>query len=186
MQDFLQKVNQVAYKETEITGMPLIGHVDLAKEKGIELAKKLGADTGVVEAGTLLMDCMIGQAIKEGRQPEHVQMSLEKTNELLASSDLTEDIKENIRRSVLEHHGVEKFFSLESEIVANADCYRFASVAGFVCALRYLRPTMPFKEVIALISSKVDEKWGIITLQEVRSELSPDYEIIKQLLRSLN
>ncbi len=165
--------------------MPLIGHVDLAKEKGIELAKKLGADESVVEAGTLIMDCMIGQAIKEGRQPEHIQMSLEKTNELLASSDLTEQIKENIRHCVLEHHGVEKFFSLESEIVANADCYRFVSVQGFVCALRYLRPTMPFEEVIALIKSKVEEKWGIISLEEVKSELSPQHQLIKKILTNL-
>ncbi len=38
------------------------------------LTKDLGANVDIVEAATLLMDCQIGQALKEGRLKDHVEM----------------------------------------------------------------------------------------------------------------
>ena len=41
------------------------------KEK--KLLKKLGANIDIVEAGTLLMDCALGRALKENRLKDHVK-----------------------------------------------------------------------------------------------------------------
>jgi len=184
MEKFLEEARKLAYGEVERTGMPVKLHVDLATEVGKRLAKVLGASVDIVEAGTLLMDCAIGQSLKENRQNEHVQMSLEKTNELLNQFSLSEVDKENIRHCVLEHHGVNKFYSKESEIVCNADCYRFTSIKGFTFAVRYLRD-MSFSDLVKLLKNKADEKWNAISLEIVRKELELQHELISEILKEL-
>lgn len=185
MEKFLVEARKLAYDEVEKTGMPVKMHVDLATEVGKRLAQELGANIDVVEAGTLLMDCLIGQSLKENRRSEHVQMSLDKTNELLNNSSLSEEEKENIRHCVSEHHGVDKFYSLESEIVCNADCYRFTSIKGFSFSMRYLRE-MPFKDLVNLLGEKVEEKWNAISLDVVKKELIPQHEALVEMLKGLS
>jgi hypothetical protein len=184
MDKLLKKSRDLAYAEVERTGMPLKQHVDLSYSVGTRIAEEQGANVKIVQIGTLLMDCMIGQALKENRLGDHVQMSLDKTNELLVETDIKDEDKELIRRCVLEHHGVEKFHSLESEICANADCFRFASIKGFSFALRYLRD-MPFPDLVKLLRNKVEEKWGVVTISTVREELKPQYETICKILDNL-
>lgn len=184
MKDFLPQAKKLAYDEVERTGMPVKLHVDLAREVGKRLAQELGANIDIVEAGTLLMDCMIGQAIKEGRLADHIKMSFDKANELLNQFSLSDKEKENIRHCILEHHGAKKFYSLESEICANADCYRFTSVKGFAYAMRYLRE-MPFEDLIKLLENKVDEKWGVLSLDNCKQELAPQHEVINKFLMNL-
>lgn len=181
---FLETVRNFAYAEVERTGMPLREHVDLATEVGKKLARKLNANVDIVEIGTYLMDCMIGQALKKGRLQDHVQMSLDKTNELLRNSELSEEAKENIRHCVSEHHGAKKFFSPESEICCNADCYRFTSVKGFMYAVKFMRE-MPFLDLVKLLENKVEEKWGLVSLDVCRKELEPEHDILIKLLSKL-
>ena len=184
MKDFLQQARKLAYDEVDETGMPLKLHVDLACEVGKRLAKELGANVDIVEAGTLLMDCLIGKAIKEGRLPEHTQMSLDKANELLEQSNLSDKDKENIRHCISEHHGMDKFYSLESEICCNADCYRFTSVKGFSYAMRYLRD-MPFEDLIKLLRNKVDEKWNVLSIDICKNELESQHKVLESFLIEL-
>ena|SRR3989344_4017991 len=185
MEKFLIEARKLAYGEVEKTGMPVKVHVDLATEVGKRLAKELGANIDIVEAGTLLMDCALGQALKENRQSEHVKMSADKANELLDQSSLSKKEKENILYCVMEHHGVGKFFSLESEICCNADCYRFASIKGFGFALRYLRD-MPFEDLIKLLTEKFLEKWKAVSLDIVKKELTSQRQAIFEMLQGLS
>lgn len=182
MEKFLEEARKLTYGEIEKNGVPSKYQIDVAIEAGKRLAKELGVNTDVVEAGTLLMDCMLGQAIKENRQSEHVQISLEKTNELLNSSSLSLNEKENIRHCVLEHHGVKKFYSRESEVVCNADCYKFVSIRGFGVTLRYTRD-MPIGDLITLLKNKADEKWKAISIPKVKKELSSQHKTIIKILK---
>jgi hypothetical protein len=184
MKELIKKAEELAYAEVESTGMPLKQHIDLSRIKGKKLAEQLNADVDVVEVGTLLMDCVIGQAINEGKLLEHVQMCLDKGEELISSSSVSDDVKENIRHCISEHHGVSKFHSIESEICCNADCYRFISVAGFMYAVRYLRD-MPFEDLIILLTKKVHEKWALVSLDNCKEELEPQYQTILKLLEDL-
>ncbi|MCR4330205.1 MAG: hypothetical protein NUV65_06710 [Candidatus Roizmanbacteria bacterium] len=184
MKDFLELARKFGYEEVERTGMPLKLHVDLACQVGKRLAEILGANVEIVEIGTLLMDCMIGQAIKQGKLNEHIRMSAEKADELLSHSNLSSKDKENIRHCVLEHHGADKFYSLESEICCNADCYRFTSVKGFSYAMRYMRE-MPFVDMVNLLENKVAEKWGLVSLDICKKELSPQHSVLKSFLKKL-
>jgi len=184
MEEFLIEVKKLAYSESEKTGMPIKQHIDLATETSIRLANDLKADANIVEAGTLLMDCMIGQALKENRLADHVDMSLKKAQELFETSSLSQEEKDNISHCILEHHGAEKFYSVESEICCNADCYRFASIKGFMFATRYLRE-MPFNDLVNRLKEKVNEKQNAITQDIVKKELEPEYIIINELLKKL-
>ena len=184
MEDFLNEARKLAYSESEKTKMPVKLHIDLATEKGISLAKNLGANEKIVEAGTLLMDCALGQALKENRREDHVTMSADKANELLSKFSLTEEEKENIRHCVLEHHGAEKFYSLESEICCNADCYRFASTRGFFSYVKDSRD-MSFEDLVVLLKNKADEKWNAISIDMVKKELEPEYKLIVEILKHL-
>lgn len=184
MKDFIKAARDFALAEQERTSMPLLQHINLSSEVGIRLSKKLNANTQIVEAGTYLMDCMIGQALKEGRLADHIKMSADKASELLESSDLQTEDKENIKHCVLEHHGVSKFFSIESEICCNADCYRFISIKGFTYAMRFLRE-MPFEDLVSLLENKSKEKWNALTLKECRDELEQQYKIICEFLKEL-
>ena len=185
MENFLIEARKLAYGEVERTGMPVKMHVDLATKVGKNIAKKLGANVDIVETGTLLMDCYIGQALRENRRSDHVKMSLEKASEIIDKSSLSEVDKENIRHCILEHHGVGKFYSLESEICCNADCYRFTSIKGFCFALRYTRD-MPFEDLIKLLKEKVDEKWNAISLDIVKKELTSEHQILVDILKGLS
>lgn len=185
MENFLIEARKLAYSETEKNGTPPIPIMNLSTEVGKKIAKEMGANIDIVEAGTLLMDCALGQALKENRREEHIKMSVEKAKELLDKSFISSEEKENIRHCVLEHHGVGKFYSLESEICCNADCYRFVSVKGFSFQVRYGRD-MTFEEMVSLLKEKADEKWNAISLPAVREELTPEYQIILETLKYLS
>lgn len=162
---------------------PISVHVYLSMNKAIQLAKTLNADVEIVTIGTLLMDCEIGKAIKEGRIKDHVQLSLEKTRSLLDKySELDKDVRLNIEKCVEQHHGVEKFHSIESEICCNADCYRFASTKGVALGIRYFRD-YEFEELLTLLESKLVEKHNAITLDSCKKELDPQYPMLKEYFR---
>lgn len=184
MESLLKTARELAYGEVEKTGMPLKLHIDLSCEKAKELAKELGANVDIVEVGTLLMDSVLGKAISEGRISDHVEMCLEKANELLEQSQIDEETKENIRHCVSEHHGVDNFHSIESEICCNADCYRFASIKGFFYTVRFLRE-MPLEDFIKLLRNKFDEKRNALTLDACKEELKEEIPTIENFISQL-
>lgn len=185
MDKLLQRLREFAYSEVERTEMPIKMHVDLATAKGVELAKQLNANAKIVEAGTLMMDCVLGDAIKEGRVKDHVEMCYQKTKEIFSEfEDISDKNKENIFQCVKQHHGSDKFHSLESEICCNADCYRFVSTKGFIISVRFLRD-MSFDEMVELVSNKVGEKWSALTLDVCKKELQPQYQTILEVLSKL-
>ncbi|MBN2100601.1 hypothetical protein JW710_01755 [Candidatus Dojkabacteria bacterium] len=190
MKNFLEVAKDFAYTECARVGPPPRQHIDLPMGAALKLAKELESkgqlvNTNIVRAGICLMDCMIGEALEQGRLEDHVKMSLEKANELMAQSDVGEEAKENIRHCILEHHGVKKFYSIESEICCNADCYKFASVEGFIYAFRNLSD-IPEKKLAGLLREKLEEKWNALTFDFCKDELRPQYEIIKKILRYLD
>jgi hypothetical protein len=72
------------------------------------------------------MDLKLGQAFKEGRSQDHVQMSVDAVRVFLDRfDDLDTSKKEKIINCVEAHHKDVPFTCIEAEICANADCYRF-------------------------------------------------------------
>lgn len=174
-----------AYREEAKFHTPSKFQTDLTHEKGEKLADMLHANKEIVSAGILLMDSMLGTAISEGRLKEHITMGEEKAKELFKEfPELTEEEKENVLDCIREHHGVERFSSIESEICCNADCYKFLSMEGVVGGMKNQRE-MERKEMIDLYLKKAEEKRGIVSLPQCRKELEPQYNAIKNLLQKM-
>jgi len=180
--EIIEKTKEFGFAQTKEYKRPAAFGIDLANRKGQELTEALGSDRDIVLMGTLLMDCRLGSAISENRIKEHIQISYEAANEFLSQfPELNKETKENILYCVKQHHGVEKFYSLEAEICCNADCYKFISVEGIVGHIRYA-PDTDLKELTKRYSLKADEKWNTLTLDMCKKELEPQYKAIKEFL----
>jgi hypothetical protein len=110
-------------------------------------------------------------------------MSLEASKEFLEQFDLDEETVKKILSCVEEHHGAEEFTCKESEICANADCYKFLHPKGFLNYLCILNGRGGnFKEAIEGVLPKLEEKHNILSLDVCKEELEPYYQEFKKML----
>lgn len=184
-ESFLEDCKKVAEEESERTGIPSKGHIEVANEAGQRLAGLLGADGRIVLAGTLLMDAWLGEAKAKGIQPAHAEYCAKRAGELLARHpEVSDSERENILSCIREHHGREKFHSKEAEACCNADCYRFLSTRGVLAGIKGFRE-MPAPEMAKLFLAKADEKWNALSVPECKTELESQYRAIKGFFSEL-
>lgn len=159
---------------------------DLALEHAVRLAKKYHANETVVRIAMNFMDSKLPEASKEGVPKEHIGRSLAVTKEYLEKViDASEEDKQNIINCVAEHHGAEKYSSIESEICANADCYKFMSARGIMAYASILaRRHNDLDFEWNKLEAKMDEKYNILSMEEVREELEPTYLMFKDILEA--
>lgn len=156
---------------------------DISLDAGIRLAKKYGADENIVKIGISLMDCKLPEASHLGTPKQHISMSSEAAKEILKEADLDVDTKENIIKCVEQHHGAEKFFSLEAEVVSNSDCYRFIHPKGVLYYYSMLgRRFHNFDKELEQLNFKLNEKHNILSLDFAKEELEPYYEFFQKVI----
>lgn len=174
---------EFAYSEIDKFGLPTRLHFDLSLQKGKEIAEKLGANEDLVSVGICLMDIKLGDAFAQKRLSEHVQMGVETSKQFLASYKLTNDEFSGIINCVAAHHGTIPFSCKESEIVANADCYRFIHPKG---VLEYIgtvsKRNLTYTETLKQVESKLDEKMAILSLGYCQEELNDYYSWFKKMI----
>ena len=157
---------------------PAKNHLDISLEKGKMLALEYGADVDLVLIGILLMDIKLSEAMKMGRGPEHTKMSSEFAKEFLGDYDLTDEEKKVIINSIGAHHGGVPYESIEAEVCANADCYRFIHPLGvFTYAGVLAKRDLPFIDQIKGLKAKLEEKYNILSLPTAKEELDEYYKI---------
>lgn len=187
MKESIKKAHDLALKEIKLFGLPSKENLEISNDKGQELAKILGADKEIVALGTRLMDIKLGEAAKLNKIQDHVNMGVLRTEEFLKTLNLSEEKKKNLVCCVKEHHGSKKFYSLESEICANADCYRFLDTKHWLLFLSSLiNKGMSFEDALDFATKKLEEKWSILSLKECIQELTPHYKAIKQIIKLSN
>lgn len=145
---------------------------------------ELGADENIVKIAVALMDSKLPEASSKGIPKQHTSMAVEATKEFLKEVDfLSDEQKQNIVKCVEEHHGVDNFYSVESEIVCNTDCYKFLHPKGVFdyCSILGRRHNNLNKELTQL-EYKMDEKYGALSLDIVKEELEPYYRSFKELI----
>lgn len=186
MKEIFEIANNLALEEIEKFGGPSLSHYNLALQKGEKLAATLGADVEVVKLGCALMDVKLGECIKNEIQPQHVQKSYEYANQILCENNVSQELKQKVLDCVKCHHGTPNgvFPSLEAEICANADCYRFIHPQGVMTFLQTVtKRGCAQNDAIDAVLAKLEEKHNIMSLPIVKKELEPLYEIIKKLLQ---
>ena len=184
IKDLVKNADKYAREEIESYNVPAPYHYDIAMEKAIELAEKLNADVDIVKIGAALMDCELGKANKNGTPEKHIEMSVDKTREILKDYNLDEETKAKIVNCVEAHHGTIPYLSIEAEICANADCYRFMHPRGFFVGVNLF--TNRFNDLDKALDhaeNKVDEKYNIISLDIVKEELEDYYQQFKNLIK---
>ena len=178
-----QKSRQYAISEIEKFGAPHLLHFEISEKKGTELAEKLKANKDIVKAGVCLMDLKLGQAMKEGKLSQHVEMSSVATKKFLEKFELDEISKNKIINCVEAHHSDIPFECIEAEICANADCYRFIHPKGFFVFLTILGKRSPnFSECLTNAEKKMDEKYAILSLDICKQELEEYYRTLKKYI----
>ena len=157
---------------------------NISYDAGIKLAKKYKADENIVRIALAMMDSKLPEAQHLGTQKEHISMSSSATKKLLEEATLLNDKeKENIIKCVEEHHGVEKFYSIESEVVANADCYKFIHPK---CVFYYSsmlgRRLHNFSKELEHLDFKLNEKHDTLSLPLAKEELEPYYQFFQKAI----
>jgi hypothetical protein len=187
--EIAEKIDAAAKAEIAQYGLPTERHYDLSMQKGLELAKKLQADENLVMAGVALMDIRLGYAAKVANdQPGHVKYCVEFAETLLKELGVGEPYYSTLINCVSAHHKVKTadcnpFETIEAEIVANADCYRFIHPRGVMSFhATAVKRGLDHDAALKLVENKLDEKYGIMTLPEAKAELEPYYKAFKEIL----
>jgi hypothetical protein len=163
--------------------MPGKIHFELAEKKAKELAEKLDADKNITLVGYYLMDLKLGEAMKQEQLREHVKMSVEAAKPFLGKFGLDEETKKKIINCIQAHHGDVPFICKESEICANADCYRFIHPKGFFTLLINIGKDLGFEKTLGLAEQKLDEKYKILSINICKEELEDYYHQFKELIK---
>lgn len=184
IEQLIKKADQLNRDEMNKYNSEVVKLYELAQETGIKLAKNLNADENIVKIAIAMMDSKLPEAQALGDLKQHIPMAIEVTKELLKETDaLTEKQKKNIIKCVEEHHGTEHFYSIESEIVCNADCYKFIHPKGVFDYCSILgRRFHDLKKELAQLEYKMDEKYQALSLDIVKKELKPYYDSFKKLI----
>ena len=184
MKEIIEKAREYALKEIELNKSPSMPHFDLSNQKGQEFAEKLNADKDLVMIGTILMDVKLGECIKEGKIPEHIDRSAKATEEFLNQSDLDNETKNKIINCVEAHHGTKEYICKEAEICANADSYRFIHPKGVLNYLTILGKRFDdLNECLDQLEKKMEEKHNVLSLDLAKQELEPYYQQFKELIK---
>jgi|TARA_B100002003_G_scaffold234486_1_gene248449 hypothetical protein len=184
MKEIIEKAREYALKEIELNKSPSIEFFDLANENGRKIAKTFEVDQNIVMLGTILMDLKIGECIKEGKIPEHIDRSSKAAQEFLNQFDLDEETKNKIVNCIEAHHGTKEYICKEAEICANADCYRFLHPKGVLTYLTILGKRFDnLNECLDQLEKKMEEKHNILSLDLAKEELEPYYQQFKELIK---
>jgi len=185
MKDIINKAKQLALEEITKYDIPLF-LFNSSNEHGQEIAIKLNADKDIVLLGTILMDIKLGEAAKNNKLKEHVQMGVEFTKKFLEQFEIPEDIKLKIINCVEAHHGTKAYICKEAEICANADCYKFLllkNVIGYIADK--VKKGMQLNEAIQFAKDKMEEKHKILSLDICKKELEEHYQNLKKVFEGI-
>ena len=153
-------------------------HLDISLKKGKMLAEEYKANVDLVLIGIVLMDIKLSEAMKLNRGPEHPKMASDFAKEFLKDYDLTDTEKNIIINSIEAHHGKVPFESIEAEVCANADCYRFIHPMGvFEYASILAKRDLTFIDQIKSLKFKLEEKHNILSLPKAKEELEEYYNM---------
>ncbi len=181
LKEYADKYNR---KEIIINEHDIEPLYDISLVEGKRLSKIYNADIDIVLIALALMDSKLPEAVRLKKPKEHVEMSLKAAKQILDEVyDLDDEKRKNILKCIEEHHGSSKYYSIESEVVANADCCKFLSPKGIMTYASILaRRLNDFEKEWEKLEFKMDEKIKYVSLE--KEELMPIYDNFKKYLIS--
>lgn len=158
---------------------------DISIIHGKRLSSMFNVDKSVVLIALALMDSKLPEAVRKGNIKEHVELSHAAAKEILDKvDDITDEKRTNILKCIEEHHGRNEYYSLESELVANIDCYKFLSIKGIMTYFSILgRRHNDLEKELTQLEFKMDEKFEHLSLDIAKEELTANYEQFKKHIK---
>lgn len=158
---------------------------DISISVGKRLSNIYKVNEDVILIALALIDAKLPEAVRLGNPQDHTKMGIEAAEEILGEvTDMPDATKMNILKCIEEHHGREQYYSQESEIVANADCYKFLSPKGIITYISILgRRLNDFEKEIDQLEMKMDEKFEHLSLDIAKEELTDCYLNFKEYLK---
>ncbi len=182
----VEEIEKVAIEEFKKNKVSTLWVFHIANLEGLRIAKELKADEFVVQLGTRLMDFKLPEAIKNNKLSQYVEMSIVAAKEFLVKYNLDNFVYDKVINSIAAHHKEIEWNSLESEICANADCYKFLKVKNW---LKYLHTLSGrgygFEEAYNMAKAKFIEKLKILSLDFCKQDLKDDIEIIQNIIKEV-
>lgn len=157
-------------------------HVFLVSTKARELAERFGANAELAEAAGMLHD--IADAIMSRFDPSHEEKSLYIAHTILAECGFTQ---ENIAiiDDALRFHSCRNGktpVTMEGKILATADAVIHLTTPFYQRALAVKSQDTPLQEIRDWALPKIERDYHVkILFDEIRDEVSDDYENIKSL-----
>ena len=186
MEEIIERVNKLALEEIKKYGGPSLPHYNLSLSKVDDVVKRVGkdkVDSNIVKLGVMLMDIKLGEAIKKGKASEHIKMSVDYAKQILDCFKLDGKAKQIVLNCIEAHHGTVPFKSIEAEICANLDCYRFIYPQG---VFTYIQTVTGWgksqNEAIDMVLEKMEEKHDVLSLEVCKKELEHYTKRLKSFL----
>ena len=181
----LSTSEQLLQQEIKKTNLPPIENHKICLVYGKKLAQAYKIDLDFIAACLNFMDVKIGQTVQENRRQDHIQMSLDATLKAIRPINLDSKTITKIRGCILSHHGADPYPSIEAEICANADCFKFLHPRGLLVFIADLgRRGMKFNELLNFAKEKIEEKMATISLPEVKPEAKEYYRNLIKLINA--
>lgn len=177
--DYIIKIGK---EESKKGNAPPLRFLWLSMRKASELAKKLNADIQVIEAALWLGDSRVLLCMREKRLNEHIKEGALFARKVMKDAKCSQEFIERVVNCIEEHHS-KTHKTIEGEIVANADGYRFLEPEGLLFLQYKNANTMEYLEVLKYMESKLEEKWATLTILECKKEMKQKYESMKFTLK---
>lgn len=162
--------------------VPLPKLLDFSLEKAMKLADIYSADTDIIKIAMAFMDLKLKDAKEKGDITLHISMAVDFLKEYIKDYDLADEDIEKIINCIEAHHGTVPYKCIEAEIVANADCYIFVHPEGIFAYKSLLEKRgIAIDEQFKHLNFKLQEKYKLLSLKEVRDELDKYYQIFAEL-----
>ncbi len=183
IEDLVKDADRLAKEEIKKYEVPVMNHYNIAMENGIRLAEMYNANIEVVKIGLSLMDVKLGEAHSLNQAKNHTTMGVEYTKKIIENYGLDEKTRKIIINCVEAHHGTIPYLSIEAEICANADGYRFIHPKGVFTYLTILGKRFEdWNSVLDQLEFKLEEKHNVLSLDKAKEELDAYYYTFKDFI----
>lgn len=173
--------------QTKNNGAPAWELTELAVKKGQELAQKHYSDEQLVMTSLYLAHTVFSAKIGDAIQKDHPRLSASFAKEYLETWGVKAEEQEIIFNAIMAHHGEVETTSNVSEIVKNAECFKFVTLKGSLIWLHELgKRGFSYEESTKLVIHKMEQKKALLTLPDCMQEAEKNCQKIYSVFSNAN
>lgn len=179
----IQLSKDLMIAQTKKNGAPAWLLTEIAVKKGRDLANKHGAREDLVVTALYLAHTIFSTEINGQIQQKHRLLSADFADNFLKEQGVSEDDREIIQNAILAHHGHIPTEYLESEVMKNAEGFKFLSLEGANVFLEDLQARgLTLEQAKKEVIRKMNQKFEYLTLPDCIDEALKNMAVIKELI----